>query len=765
MNIHLKLRLGLVSALVLLLGLALISQKRLRVSADHATSVAHTHDVLAALDNVSEAIHGAECSTRGYLLTHARALDTHFSQDRADVLFGLGQVRSLTASNPKQKVHIERLKPLLEQTLASQAASIVSARTDPQKAVATYAASFPDNAQRLQQIDSSFADMRSDAEVFLKQRVRFSNEAANLAALLAGVGTILGVSFVVFCALWISRDLHRCEQAEKSLHQVRESLESRVQERTADLSKTTLSLEAEIAERRNTEAQLRESEQRYRLLFQDSPLPMEVFDPETLCYLAVNTAAAELYGYTPEEFLHMTLLDVRPPEEVTAFAEYLRTVKTADSYNGTFVIRHKNGHLITIEARVRTIEFGGQKARLKLLSDVTEKKRLETQLRQAQKMEAVGRLAGGIAHDFNNLLMVILGYSDSVLNKLDDADPNRAKVSEIHAAGQRAANLTSQLLAFSRKQILQMQNVQLNAVVSNISQMIRRLLGEDIQITLDLDEDLGQIIADAAQLEQVLVNLAVNARDAMPHGGQLVIETRNIELDEKSAAVEGVPAGRYVLLIVNDTGSGMDEATKSKIFEPFFTTKEVGKGTGLGLAMAFGVVQQSGGTITVYSELGLGTTFKIYLPRVDAPAETPAEPQQEYDVSPVSPEMQATILLVEDEKQLRTLAREVLKEAGYTVIEAGNGREALRVAETLSSPPAVLLTDVVMPEMSGLKLAELLQQKWPGLAVIYTSGYTEHALLGRDGLHMDVPFLQKPYMPGALLEQVASVVESHLSVA
>src|SRR5581483_3995137 len=295
------------------------------------------------------------------------------------------------------------------------------------------------------------------------------------------------------------------------------------------------------------------------------------------------------------------------------------------------------------------------------------------------------------------------------------------KVAEIQAAGQRAASLTRQLLAFSRKQILKPQFLELNTVVSNISQMLRRLLGEDIKISLHLDAGLGQVQADPTQLEQVLVNLAVNARDAMPTGGQLVIESHNIDLEEQNALLQGVPPGRYVLLEVSDTGCGMDEATKARVFEPFFTTKEVGKGTGLGLSMVLGVVQQSGGTVTIYSERGLGTTFKIYLPHINAPV-TQSEELKKTRSAPT--QQGAVILLVEDEPSLRALAREVLGEAGYEVLEASDGKEALRVASALTSQPALLLTDVVMPEMSGLELAEALGKKWPGLPVVYTSGYT-----------------------------------------
>jgi PAS domain S-box-containing protein len=490
---------------------------------------------------------------------------------------------------------------------------------------------------------------------------------------------------------------------------------------------------------------------RYRLLFEDSPLPMAVFDLESHCFLAVNAAAEELYGYTREEFLAITLREIQPVGQGPLLMEVLNTVGPTDAYRTTFASQRKDGQLLTIEARVRTIDFGERRAQLALLTDITEHKRLETQLQQSQKMEAVGRLAGGVAHDFNNLLTVILGYSDMVLRKLDGNHPLRSKVLEIQAAGQRAANLTSQLLAFSRKQILKPQTLDLNSIVSNISKMLRRLLGEDIEISLHLDADLGQIQADPTQLEQVLVNLAVNARDAMPHGGKLVIETHNRELDIRSGPLAGVLPGRYVVLEVSDTGCGMDEATQARVFEPFFTTKEVGKGTGLGLSMVLGVVQQSGGTVTVYSELGVGTTFKIYLPRLDSPVE--AETGQQPKTQPLTQGL--TILLVEDEDRVRTFASEILTQAGCTVLQAKDGVEALRLAEDCPHPPSLLITDVVMPGIGGPELAQTLLKRWPGLPVVYASGYTEHALLGHSVLQQNMPFLQKPYTADDLLEQVA----------
>lgn len=558
----------------------------------------------------------------------------------------------------------------------------------------------------------------------------------------------LGLTLLFFISVLVSRVAASRKRVEEVLRTANEQLEEKVRARTA-------SLQAEVINHKKTEEQLRESEQRYRHLFEDSPLAITVLDAETLKFVAANSTAESMYGYTRQELLGMSLQDTWAPKETQAITDTLNAIKTEDVYTGTHLTHQKKGQLLDLETRIRSIDFGGRKAKLALLTDVTENRRLESMLRQAQKMEAVGNLAGGIAHDFNNLLTVILGYSDMILHNLEDPETLRDKVAEIRGAGERAANLTSQLLAFSRKQILKPQILELNDVVSKISRMLERLVGEDIRISLHLTSGLGQIKADPGQLDQVLVNLVVNARDAMPNGGQVTIETQTVDLDDKSAILQGVPPGRYAVLLVSDTGCGMDEATKARVFEPFFTTKEVGKGTGLGLSMVFGVVKQSGGTVTIYSEVGIGTTFKIYLPRVDAPA---AKSEQAKENHSLPTGNGATILLVEDEPSLRALAKAVLSHAGYHVLQASNGKEALQVADGMASPPALLLTDVVMPEMSGLQLVEELRGKWPDVAVLYTSGYTDHALIRRNALREDTPFLQKPYMPGSLLEQVASVL-------
>jgi len=381
----------------------------------------------------------------------------------------------------------------------------------------------------------------------------------------------------------------------------------------------------------------------------------------------------------------------------------------------------------------------------------------QDQLAQASKMEAVGHLAGGVAHDFNNLLMVIMGRADVMLSRLDHAHPMRAAIHEITRTARRAADLTHQLLAFSRKQVLKPAVLDLNAVLTNLGEMLRRLIGEDIELITALAPALGHVKADPGQIEQIVMNLCVNARDAMPQGGQLTIETANVELDEAYARRHvGVRPGFYVMLALSDTGVGMDPATQARIFEPFFTTKGPRKGTGLGLAMVYGIVKQSEGNIWVYSERGQGTTFKIYLPKVDAPLAgahadtTPALP----------PHGKETVLVVEDEEGVRELVRDILEASGYKVLEAAHGAGALEIVERHTGPIHLLVSDVVMPEMSGRDLAQQLAVRCPDTKVLFMSGYTDHAVAHRGVLDPEMEFLQKPFTAATFTGKVRELLDA-----
>ncbi len=479
-------------------------------------------------------------------------------------------------------------------------------------------------------------------------------------------------------------------------------------------------------------------------------------------FTLANKAVAQVYGITPDALVGKTDADFNSNrQEVENFLRDDREVIASGRPKlipEEPVTNAKTGETRWFETvKVPLISADGTARQVVgVATDVTQRKRLEEQLRQSQKMEAIGRLAGGIAHDFNNLLTAIIGYAELLMADGGAADSRRGDVAEIKRAAERAAGLTQQLLAFSRKQLLQPKVLDLNALVRETQKLLRRLLGEDIELQTVAATDLDAVEADPGQLGQVIMNLAVNARDAMPRGGQLTIETANVVLDD--AAVQQhvtMRPGRYVMLAVSDTGVGMDADTKAHLFEPFFTTKEAGKGTGLGLATVYGIVKQSGGYIWAYSEPGRGATFKIYLPPVAARAEAVR--------SPVAPSAAThgseTVLVVEDEEAVRRLSCRVLESHGYTVLAAGRGDQALHVASRHTGPIQLLVTDVVMPGMSGRELAKRLSSLRPATKVLYLSGYTDDAIVRHGVLEPGVSFLQKPFTPAALARKVREVLD------
>jgi two-component system cell cycle sensor histidine kinase/response regulator CckA len=438
--------------------------------------------------------------------------------------------------------------------------------------------------------------------------------------------------------------------------------------------------------------------------------------------------------------------------------QYLKENSGDGLYHGHWKHRKKDGKIIEVETTVHELEYSGKRVRLIVAQDVSERRILEQQLRQSQKMEAVGRLAGGVAHDFNNLLMVIKGHTELLRGILPPGEEYKRKIEQIDRAADRASGLTRQLLAFSRLQVLQPHVMNLNDVVNDMGRLLPRLIGEDIDLVIRTTDDLGAIRADASQMEQVIMNLAVNARDAMPEGGKLMIETSNAELDSLYSDKHPiVRPGSYVLLSVSDTGTGMDAETQAHIFEPFFTTKAQGKGTGLGLATVYGVVKQSGGFIWVYSELGQGTTFKIYIPRVDQPVDRLSPTQ----VSSDAPRGVETILLTEDEQDVREVAREFLESGGYTVIEARDGLEAMGLVEKHHGAIDLLITDMVMPGMTGQELASRLKEQRPGLRMLYMSGYSERAAAESMQADPSARLLAKPFSRSALLRTVHELLKKN----
>jgi len=475
-----------------------------------------------------------------------------------------------------------------------------------------------------------------------------------------------------------------------------------------------------------------------------------------------NIGAQRIYGYSASEVVGKSISTIFSPDNYGEIAEMIEEIRRGERVVKTDTIQlRQDGKKIHVALTLSPIKDPhGRVIGVSILArDITDSKLLEEMLRQAQKMEAVGRLAGGVAHDFNNLLGVILGYSGLLLEGFSQTDPRRKAVEEVQKAGERAALLTRQLLAFSRKQVLQPKVLDLNAVVGGMQNLLQRLIGENIELRVVLNPAIGRVKADFGQLEQVIMNLAVNSRDAMPGGGILTIETSNVELDERYAVQHAcTQSGPQVMLAVTDTGCGMDESTKAQIFEPFFTTKESGKGTGLGLSTVFGIVKQSGGSVWVYSESGVGTTFKIYLPRVDQllEKETPIDTIDKLDRG------LQTILIVEDDAALLHVTCQSLEEVGYVVLAAQNPEEAIRIFENHPGAINLMVTDVIMPGMSGDQLASQLAVIRPEVKVLYISGYTDDTIVHHGVLDPGLAFLQKPFSPRVLARKVSEVLATTL---
>jgi PAS domain S-box-containing protein len=508
-----------------------------------------------------------------------------------------------------------------------------------------------------------------------------------------------------------------------------------------------------------------EREELFRLISENAADMIAVVDTKGQ-RLYNSPAYGKVLGYDAEDMKGTSGFEEIHPDDRALVEEAAR--EALDGGVGRTIqyrMRHKDGSWRILESRSSTIlDAQGKVAKLVVVNrDVSERKHLEEQFRQSQKMEAIGRLSGGVAHDFNNLLGVIIGYAEFLEERLEPNDVLRVSADEILKAGRRAASLTRQLLAFSRQQVLDPKVINLNVAVSDIDKLLRRLIGEDIELVTVLEPTLGRVKADQGQLEQVIMNLAVNARDAMPQGGKLNIQTENMVMDEKFVRRYPYPVlpGPYVCLTVSDTGVGMDAETKARAFEPFFTTKEKGKGTGLGLSTVYGVVKQSGGYIDVHSSPGLGTAFKIYLPRVNEVAadDSPAV------VSPLSFNGDETILLAEDETSLRTLTRNTLELCGYKVIEAKDGNEALALSENRTETIDLLVTDVVMPGMGGRDLAQRMVRQRPNLKVLFMSGYTGQTVGVQGPIDPGSAFISKPFTREALTRKIREVIGPRVPAA
>jgi len=544
------------------------------------------------------------------------------------------------------------------------------------------------------------------------------------------------------------------EETNAQLSEELKALHQRVQE-----------LEKSDQQRERAEAALRESEKEFQKFYDEAPVGYHELDTKGRI-TRVNRKELEMLGYTAGEMLGKPLWNFFVEEDTTrhvTMAKLAGDVSFHDTFERTY--RRKDGTTLPVLVEDRLLrDKNGQIIGIRsTVEDITERRQTqealrksEEQLRQWQRVEAIGRLAGGVAHDFNNLLMTIKGCSELLLNAFDRRDPRREEVEEILKAGERATSLTRQLLAFGRRQVLQPQVLDLNSLVINMDKMLRRLIGEDIQLVTVLDQELWSVKVDPGMIEQVIMNLAVNSRDAMPNGGKLTIETANIIHDENYASRHiSMKPGYYVMVAVSDNGCGMDKETQSHLFEPFFTTKEKGKGTGLGLSTVYGIIKQSGGNIWVYSEPSQGTTFKIYLPRVEKTA-TVYKPKAS---SPPAPGGTETILLVEDEEAVRTMVSKILRNKGYTVLEAAHSEEAFEISERHEGPIHLMVTDVIMPQMSGPELAERLAPRLPEMKVLYMSGYPDNTIVQHGVLEPGTAFLQKPFTLNALESKVREVLD------
>ena len=494
-------------------------------------------------------------------------------------------------------------------------------------------------------------------------------------------------------------------------------------------------------------------------LYDHAPCGYHSLNPDGV-FIRINQTELDWLGYSATDLLHKKkLVDMLTPASAKEFPKAFQTlIETGSVGNLEFEMLRKDGTIIPVILNASAVMDSKGKFVMSraVVIDNTEHKRLEEQLRQSQKMEAVGQLAGGVAHDFNNLLTVIIGHSLLALERLQPSKPLRNTLEQIHKTGERASALTRQLLAFSRRQILEPKILDLNTVLVDMETMLRRLVPENVRIHLALSPALSRVKVDAGQIEQVLMNLVINARDAISQQGAITLSTADVEIDEIYTGTQAFRPGRFVVLSVSDTGSGMSASVQARIFEPFFTTKELGKGTGLGLSTVYGIVKQSGGQIEVSSAVGKGTTFKVYLPRVEGELHKKESPQ------PLSatPKNKEVILLVEDNDEVRAVIHEMLRICGFSVLASSSGGEALKLCESHHGDIDLLITDMVMPRMTGPELAERIKQARPRIKMIFMSGYTEHAIETSGVLEQNMHFIQKPFTPGAVARKIREVLES-----
>ncbi len=541
----------------------------------------------------------------------------------------------------------------------------------------------------------------------------------------------------------------------EELQQLNRYLDRKVDSRTQELVEANQSLQREINDRRRAELALRETEARFKLLIEHAGDAVMLHDMDGRL-IDVNQRACDSLGYSRAELLQLSVPDLDMEFSTERIRSISESMRPGDAVTLEGTHRRRDGTRFPVEIRLGAMDMCGHQVFIALARDMTERRKLETQLQHSQKMEAVGRLAGGVAHDFNNLLSGIIGYSELTLGRLGENHPIRPYIESVCRSGKRAADLTRQLLSFSRKQVLETEVTNLNTIIDNIKLMLERLIGEHIEIQIETN-NVANVMADPGQIEQVIVNLAVNARDAMPEGGKLRIETREEIIPEQLLhSRREMRPGTYVVMTVSDTGMGMTPETQARVFEPFFTTKEVGKGTGLGLSMVYGIVKQHRGHINLQSELGQGTSFEIFIPVCGGIEQA----QEEAADAAVMPEGRETILVVDDEADIRKLVRDVLAPLGYQILDASCGDEAMTLIENDGERIDLMLTDIVMPRMTGLQLAEKARKIRPAMKAVFMSGYAEDVIYkGRSGRQVLQHLITKPLLPRTVAERIRTVLD------
>jgi PAS domain S-box-containing protein len=746
-----------------------------RQSRDAEAWVEHTIQVRSDIRRVRGQLNASEDSIRGYLLTLQESYLAPYWAAQTELPRIFASVRQEVADNPRQIQHLERT----EEVTGAAMASLERVRRD------AAADRSPKGMERLEGARSSIeaarnqlAVLEGDEQHLLLQRTTTERQAQHrmTLAILAGglVGLLGGLAAALLFARSIVRRVRRVEtlarkvagqsdgkpdrgpgdevtRLERTLNETARLLAAQSEQ----LSVAHLDLEGRVAQRTTELSQanedLRQANDVRQALLKSSPLAIWAMDLEGKVVFW-SPSAERIFGWTEKEAIGQPL-PVIPEERRPEFAAALAQLRAGESLEGDErTHQKKDGSRIQVAIWTAPLRdaAGVVNGFITIDADITERNLLEEQFRQAQKMEAVGCLAGGVAHDFNNLLTVIMGYVEMLISEAQDSPALVEYAQEIQYAAERASALTGQLLAFSRRQISQPKVFDLNEAVTRSMQLLRRLIGEDIVVSIHLEPDLGRVKADQAHIDQALMNLVVNARDAMSKGGTLTIETANVVLDENYVDRHvGVKPGHYCVLAVSDTGMGMSAEVKARIFEPFFTTKESGKGTGLGLSIVYGVMKQSGGDIMVYSEEGRGTTFKLYFPMAEAPAEGVAANRGILELRGSE-----TVLLCEDEGRIRKLVLAMLIKHGYKVLEAETPELAIGLARDHSGPIDLLLTDIVMPQISGNDLAKTVQELRPKVKVLYMSGYTDNRVNASWVLDPDVPFLHKPFTAAGLMQKV-----------